>query len=98
MKNQWTKEEDERLLALISENVGNLSKAFHLFKEEYPTRTLSAIQTRWYTVLRPDNNTRVCFATAKKHRVSIKPSAVDFTSEKVKKGIWGRVLKFIFRK
>ena len=97
---RWTQEEDDRLVAIISENAGNLSNAFRLFSDEFPHRTPSAAAFRWYGVLRRRNDINICMITIdKKHKhINSKNVSSDFSSNKMRRGIWNRVLNLIFGK
>lgn len=90
---KWSQEEDERLLALISENQGNLQKAFRLFHEEFPIRTVKATNFRWYGVLRLRNTTNVCMLTAQKEdkEVSSETPEVDYDEEESSLSLWERI-------
>lgn len=95
---KWTQEEDNRLIALISENSGNLENAFRLFAEESSIRTLPATRFRWYGVLRRRNDVKVCMVTIdRKHRYFNKKVIYNthFT-EKLNRGIWRKFLNLIF--
>lgn len=65
-RNAWTKEEDDALVKVISENLDNLQEAFRIFHKKNPKRSVEAISTRWYSYLRVDNNVKVCFMAANK--------------------------------
>ena len=95
---KWTEEEDSRLIAIISENAGNISQAFRLFAEEYPHRSFSAAQFRWYGVLRHRNGINVCMLTIdRKHKhVNSKIVSSQTNTNKLKRGVWDRVLDLIF--
>lgn len=94
---KWTQEEDNRLIALISENSGNLEKAFRLFAEESSIRTFRATRFRWYGVLRRRNDVKVCMVTIdKKHRhINRKIIHTANSTEKLNRGIWRRLLNLI---
>lgn len=96
-RKKWTKEEDARLVKLISENVGNLQKAFRLFSEEYPDRTAEAASYRWYAVLRLDNNVRVCFVTVGKKAKHANRKIVNTVKRKdsITKTLWNKLLKLL---
>lgn len=83
---KWTKKEDERLIAIISEKKCKLQDAFRLFHKEYPKRSLKAISARWYTVLRPNNNINVCL-------VNVKKSSKEDNKEH--KSLWKRFVNFL---
>lgn len=67
-RNLWTKEEDDRLIALVSENLKCINNAFITFHEEFPHRTKEAARFRWYGVLRLRNNVNVCFTISNKKK------------------------------
>lgn len=94
---RWTKEEDARLVELISENVGNLQKAFRLFSAEYPNRTVEAASYRWYAILRLDNNVRVCFVTVGKKAKHANRKIVNTVKRKdsITKTLWNKLLKLL---
>lgn len=89
----WTEAEDRRLIALISENSGNLNEAFKQYSEAFPVRTFGACVARWYQVLKKRNN--VCLMTLdKKHRhINGKNIRTTDTSNKTKVSLWKQVLK-----
>ena len=88
---KWTKEEDARLVAIISENSNNFSKAFKLFAEEYPHRSIGATQIRWYSKLRKDNNTKVCMSSFRKTTSNLSEKIANFS-------IWNKILDCLFGK
>lgn len=83
---KWTKEEDERLAAIISEKKCKLQEAFRAFHEEYPERTIKAISARWYEVLRHNNNINVCLVNVTKPSKKV---------SKEHKSLWKRFLNFL---
>ena len=95
---RWAQEEDDRLVAIISENAGNLSNAFRLFSDEFPHRTPSAAAFRWYGVLRRRNDVKVCMVTIdRKHRYFNKKVIHNaHSTEKLNRGIWRKFLNLIF--
>lgn len=99
MKKRWTKEEDDRLIAVISENSGNLRHAFKLFSDE-SGRTINAVSFRWYGVLRLRNDVNVCLLTIdKKHKhINSKIVTPGCNSYKMKRGLWNKLINLIFGK
>ncbi len=83
---KWSKEEDERLIAIISEKKCKLQEAFRVFHKEYPERTIKAISARWYEVLRRNNNVNVCLVNV------TKPSKED---NKERKSLWKRIVNLL---
>jgi hypothetical protein len=92
---RWTKKEDKKLLEIISENANNLTHAFRLFNAKFPNRSILAIQYRWYAVLRPNPNTRVCLFTADKKHVNINSKNSKAPTKKF--SLWKKLLDLIFK-
>lgn len=94
---RWSEAEDRRLIALVSENAGNLSEAFRLFSEEFPARSFKAVMLRWYGVIRKRPNVNVCLLTIdKKHKhLNSKIIKTPVTSHRMKKSIWRQILNLL---
>lgn len=94
---RWSEAEDRRLIALVSENAGNLSEAFRLFSEEFPARSFKAVMLRWYGVIRKRPNVNVCLLTIdKKHKhLNSKIIKTPVTSHRMRKSVWRQILNLL---
>lgn len=94
---RWTKEEDDRLIKIISHNPQNLVEAFRQ-ASIILVRSEKAISERWYKTLAKKSNT--CFITigsktVNRNRKVVSINTTDNTTQnKISK--WRRILNILF--